>query len=257
MFLQLNLKRINFKILKTFNLSKRFSKLYKRFSMDKYDELKNHGYDKKTIDYLNLIGNRISQSKNDLIKETFETFPDKAIMLSNPSECELLKMLVQITGTKKAIEVGTFTGYSALCIAEGLPENGKLYCFDINEDFTNLAKKHWKLNNVENKIILSLENGALSKLLNEESNLGTFDFAYVDADKPGYIKYYEDLLKLLRPNGIVVFDNMWYSKKVVDENTSSSDAKALRELALFLQKDERVDINMLDIADGITIVRKR
>jgi predicted O-methyltransferase YrrM len=93
--------------------------------------------------------------------------------------------------------------------------------------------------------------------LEEEGNIGSFDFAYVDADKPGYIKYYEILLKLLRPNGVIVFDNMWYGKKVTDENPTHPNAKALKELGLFLQKDERVDINMLDIADGITIVRKR
>ena len=224
---------------------------------DTFDKF--HGHDQKSIDYILNIGNKISSLKHDLIKETKELFPNDSIMLTQPTEGELLKMLVKLTNCKKGIEIGTFTGYSALCLAEGLPEDGSLMCFDISKDFTDLAKKYWKLNNLENKISLTLGNAlqTLNPLITDSKNFESFDFAYVDADKPNYLNYYEVLLKLLKPNGWIVFDNVLWSLKVMDETCNDECTLAFRNLNKFLRNDERVEINMLDISDGITIVRKK
>lgn len=220
---------------------------------------KHRGVSKEVVNYIESVGNRISKAKYDLMEETGKLFGDWSRMLTNPSEGELLKMLVQISGAKKCLEVGTFTGYSALCIAEGLPQDGKLICLDISQEYTNLAKKHWKLNGVDEKIELFLGPGidTLNTLTSNESNIGTFDFAYVDADKVNYINYYEPILKLLRPGGLIVFDNTLYNFKVADEKTTEEDPVALRKLNKFLNSDNRVDINMLNFSDGVTLVRKK
>src|SRR4051812_2719432 len=153
------------------------------------DNDKNRGYSKRIVDYINNVGNRVSQGKYDLIEDTKKTFPEDAVMLTNQSEGELLKMLVQLTGGKLGIEIGVFTGYSSLCLAEALPEDGKLIAMDVCEEFTDLAKKHWKLNGVDKKIELVLgdANSTLEKLLQDPENVGKFDFAYVDADKANYV----------------------------------------------------------------------
>jgi len=220
-----------------------------------------HGKSESQIDYILNIGNRISSLKKDLIHETKSNFPSDSIMLTQPTEGELLKMLVKLTNSKRGIEVGTFTGYSSICLAEGLPDDGQLLCYDINKEFTDIAMKYWKLNKLENKIQLTLGNALekLTELVSDEANLNTFDFAYVDADKPNYVNYYELLLKLLKSNGWIVFDNVLWAYKVIEKETENDDANtiAFRKLNFQLRNDERVEINMLDIADGITIVRKK
>jgi len=212
----------------------------------------------EVVDYIWNIGNRISQLKYNLIKETKETFPNDSEMITYPPEAELLKMLVQLTGSKKGIEIGVFTGLSSICLAEGLPEDGKLLCLDVSEKFTNLAQKYWKLAKVDHKIQLILNSGieTLQELLSNPENINSFDFAYIDADKPNYMNYYESILKLLRPNGFIVFDNtLWKHRVVYDQFTDENTCK-LKDLNLFLNKDSRITINMLNIADGVTIVRK-
>lgn len=226
------------------------------------DNFKFYGRTENQVNYLLNIGNRISELKSNLIKETKALFPNNAEMLTQETEGELLKMLVKLTNSKRGIEIGTFAGYSSICLAEGLPENGELICFDISKEFTDLAKKYWALSNVENKIKLHLGN-AVDKiqevLLSDKQNYETFDFAYVDADKPNYMNYYEALLKLLKPNGWIIFDNVLWKFQVAEIENENEDenTKCFRNLNNFLQNDQRVDINMLDIADGITIVRKK
>ncbi len=188
------------------------------------------------------IGNRISDLKNNLIDETKQKFPENADMLTQQTEGELLKMLVKLTNSKRGLEIGTFAGYSAICLAEGLPENGESICFDISKEFTDLAEKYWKLANLDKKIKLHL--GPAVEVINEvllrkSENLESFDFAYVDADKPNYINYYEALLKLLKPNGWIVFDNVLGKYKVCDEESPSHDegCRAFRKLNSFLRND--------------------
>lgn len=247
-----NIPQINYstKISKNFGTKETFG-----FQCDKY-----MGKSQATINYLLTVGNRISEIKKLLLKETALNFPDFKDYTTQETESEFLKMLVKLSNSKRGIEIGTFTGYSALCMAEGLPENGELYCFDNNFEFTNLAKKFWEIAEVDHKIKLNVGNG-LEKiqevLMSNDENFESFDFAYIDADKPNYRNYYEMVLKLLKPNGWIVFDNVLWQYKVTEENANDEFTLIFKELNKFLNQDERVDINMLDIADGITIVRKK
>ncbi len=219
---------------------------------------KNQFLDTKIVDYIYNVGNRITEDKYNLIQETVKTFPKESAMLTNPTEGEFLASLVKLTKAKRCIEIGVFTGYSALCIAKALPEDGKLYAIDVSEEFTSLARKHWELNGVDKKIELTLKDGlsVLKGLLEDPSNLNSFDLAYVDADKHNYINYYELLLKLLKPNGVIVFDNTLWSFKVCYDEDQSKETVGLRQLNKLLHDDQRVSINMLNIADGVTVVIK-
>ena len=214
---------------------------------------------KEVVDYVFSIGNRISQLKYDLITETKEKFPNNISMITYLPQAELLKMLVQLTQSKKGIEIGVFTGMSSLCMAEGLPDDGRLICLDVSEDFTSLAKKYWKMAGVDNKIELIIDPAlnTLDIMLDNQENLNSFDFAYVDADKMNYINYYEKLLKLLKPNGFIVFDNTLWNNKVVYDIYQDDDTQAFKFLNNFLNKDDRVTINLINIGDGMTIVRKK
>ena len=229
--------------------------------MDKQiDDFKFAGKTISQVNYVLNTGNRISELKTKLIEETKELFPENKSMTTQQTEAELLKMMVKLTNAKRGIEVGTFTGYSALCMAEGLPDNGELYCFDNSKEFTDIAQKYFKLANVDNKIKLTI--GAATEkieevLLSKKENLGNFDFAYIDADKPNYMNYYEMILKLLKPNGWIVIDNVLWQYKVCDDVDQEESTQCFRKLNTFLRNDDRVDINMLDVADGITIVRKK
>lgn len=224
------------------------------------DNFKFAGKTENQVKYIMNIGNRISDLKYKLVEETIEKFPANKTMTTQETESELLKMLVKLTNGKRGIEVGTFTGYSALCMAEGLPDDGVLYCFDNWKEVTDLAQKYWELAGVNNKIKLNLGNGVetIEKiLLSNKENLESFDFAYIDADKPNYMNYYEMILKLLKPNGWIVIDNVLWKYKVVDDVNQEESTECFRKLNKFIREDQRVDLNMIDIADGITIVRKR
>jgi predicted O-methyltransferase YrrM len=210
----------------------------------------------KALDYIIKVGNRISEEKWNIIKDTKQTYDsDVSIMLTHPPGGELLKMLVKLSGAKKGIEIGVFTGYSALCLAEGIGKDGKLYCFDICKEYTDMAEKHWKINGVRDRIELIIGN-AVDSLKQLEDQAGTFDFVYIDADKVNYINYYELVLPLLKSNGFIVFDNTLWQCRVCDESIDDPTTTALRNLNKFLRDDSRVEINMLNIGDGVTIVRK-
>ena len=169
--------------------------------------------------------------------------------------------MVQISGAKRGIEVGTYTGYSALNLAEGLPSDGKLICLDVSQEYTDLGKKYWKEAGVDDRIELILGPGVetLDNMIEDESNLNSFDFAFVDADKPNYQNYYERLLKLIKPNGFIMFDNVLWRGKVCEPYVEGENymTTALRDLNAFLQTDERIDLCMIPIADGVTIARKK
>ncbi len=190
----------------------------------------------------------------ELAKET-ETLGPVSMMQIAPEQGTLMSLLVRITGARAAIEIGTFTGYSAISIARGLPAGGTLLCCDINEDWTSIARRYFAKAGVADRINLHI--GPALETLHGLDPAVTFDFAFIDADKVSYRAYYEALLPRLRPNGLIIFDNVLWMGQVVDASNTSADTVALRELNDFIARDERVQAVMIAVSDGLTIVRKR
>ena len=191
------------------------------------------------------------------LRETTNKHP-RAGMLSGADQVQFLQLLVRLTGAKRCIEVGVFTGYTSLAIAMAMPQDGRIVSCDVSDEFTSIGKPFWKRAGVEQKIDLRLAPATetLDALIaNGES--GTYDFAYIDADKSGYDAYYERLLQLVHPNGIIGIDNVLWSGEVAEESNQDEDTAALRTLNAKIGKDERVDEVLLSIGDGLTIVRKR
>jgi len=180
------------------------------------------------------------------------------IMQIGPDQGQFMSLIVKLIGAVKAIEVGTFTGYSSICVARALPPKGRLICCDVSEAYTAIARKYWALAKVDHKISLKLAPAtqSLDELI-KTGHSGTFDFAFIDADKPNYGKYYECCLTLLRPGGLIAVDNVLWSGAVADSRKRDADTTALRAFNARLKRDKRVDIAMLAIGDGLTLARKR
>ena len=178
-------------------------------------------------------------------------------MMTPPDVAALLALLVRMVGAKRAIEVGTFTGYGSLAIASALPENGKLICCDISETWTAIGRRYWERAGVAARIDLRLAPAAetLSKLA--ARGAGRFDFAFIDADKGGYDGYYELCLTLMRPGGVIALDNMLWYGAVADKRVRDADTQALRALNTKISKDARVDACLLSVGDGVMVARKR
>ncbi len=175
-----------------------------------------------------------------------------------PEQGHFMALLVQLMGAKKCLEVGVFTGYSALMVAQALPDDGKLVACDVSEEFTSVGKPFWAEAGVAHKIDLRLAPGTETlDILLANNEAGTYDFAFVDADKPGYDSYYERILKLLRPGGLLGVDNTLWQGTVADPSVNDDDTKALKALNLKIHADERVDMVLLPIGDGLTLCRKR
>ena len=167
----------------------------------------------------------------------------------------LMAILAGAIGARSAVEVGTFTGYSALCVARALPADGRLLCCDLNEDWTSIGRRYWERAGVANKITLKL--GPAADTLKALPASPAFDFAFIDADKTSYPIYYEEILKRLRPSGLILIDNVLWNGAILDEATKDADTLALRALNDLIAKDTRVEAVMVGIADGLTIVRKK
>jgi predicted O-methyltransferase YrrM len=180
------------------------------------------------------------------------------MMQITPDQAQFLGLLVQIVGAKHIIEIGTFTGYSALAMAQALPPGGKLTACDISKEWTDVARRYWRDAGVDDRIdlILAPAQETVAKLLKKDGE-GSFDMAFVDADKTGYDAYYEACLRLLRPGGVIAFDNMLWGGAVADPSEQDADTKALRSLNAKIRDDDRVDACLLTVADGIMLVRKR
>jgi len=179
-------------------------------------------------------------------------------MQFSPESARLLQLLVRLMGGKRGLEIGTFTGYSALAVALVLPPDGKLICCDVSADYTRIAQDHWAKAGVADKIELRL-GPALDTLgaLIEAGEGGHFDFMLIDADKTAYDSYYERGLTLLRSGGLIAIDNVLWGGAVADPAETDSATKALRALNNKIGKDERVDTVLLPIGDGLTLARKR
>ncbi len=172
-----------------------------------------------------------------------------------PEQGAFLTLLTRILGVRRAIEVGTFTGYSALCIAKGLGADGRLLCCDVSDEWTRIAREHWQKAGVAERIELRL--GPALDTLRALPPEPQVDLAFIDADKPNYHHYYEEILPRLRPNGVILFDNVLWSGTVADPQNQEANTVALRALNDALVADPRVECVMLAVADGLTLVRKR
>lgn len=179
-------------------------------------------------------------------------------MISSSDVGALLAILLQSVNGKKAIEVGTFTGYTALKMAQALPAGGQLICCDISDDWTKVGRKYWDEADVASKIDLKIA-PALQTLnaLVANGEQGTFDFAFIDADKTGYDSYYEACLKLLRPGGLIVLDNMLWDGDVADLAVQDDTTKALRNLNEKISNDSRVSSVLMTVGDGLMLARKK
>lgn len=179
-------------------------------------------------------------------------------MQIGPEQGAFMAMLVRLMGVRRYIEVGTFTGYSSLAVALALPEDGRITCFDVSDEWTRIARRYWAEAGVAHKIELRLGPGlaGLDGLL-AEGAAGTIDFAFVDADKGSYPAYHERMMELLRPGGLAAYDNVLWGGAVADPTDTDHDTEAIRTLNELIATDERVDVSMIPIGDGLTLARKR
>ena len=183
---------------------------------------------------------------------------EHAGMQIGPDQASLMQLLVRLVGARRCIEVGVFTGYSSLAVALALPAGGTIVACDVSEEWTAIARRHWEKAGVADRIDLRLApaGDTLAALL-AAGEAGNYDFAFIDADKTGYRDYYEKCLQLLRPGGLIAVDNTLWSGDVADPAKQGRDTRALRELNEALHRDERVDVAMLTVGDGVTLARKR
>ena len=181
-----------------------------------------------------------------------------ASMQISPEQGQLLTLLVELVGARRALEIGTFTGYSAICIARGLPPEGRLITCDIDPEVTTIARDFWRRAGVDGRIELRLGEAAatLDGLL-ADGAAGTFDFAFIDADKDHYPAYVEKCLTLLRPGGLLAIDNAFWSGRVADPANDEPSTRILRQIATTLRGDSRVTAALVPIGDGLWLARKR
>ncbi len=189
----------------------------------------------------------------DLIAETRSALAANATMQIAPEQAMFLTLLTRIAGARQAVEVGTFTGLSSLAIARGLAPGGRLVCFDISTEFTDVARRYWQRAGVEDRIELRI--GPAAQRLTELPTTATIDLAFIDADKEGYPVYWNEIVPRLRPGGIVLVDNVLRGGRVLDPQGPADEAiVAFNRLAL---ADDRVELVILPIADGLTLARRR
>jgi len=208
-------------------------------------------------DYLLSVSLREPEVLKQLREET-ATLPG-SIMQITPEQGQFMALLVELIHAKKILDIGTYTGYSSLVTALALPEDGTLITCDISKENTDVARRYWQQAGVNDKIELKLGEAldTLNQLIEQNDQLATFDFIFIDADKQNYHNSYERCLQLARPGGLIMLDNVLYGGLVTDENTTDKNAQFFREFNQFLLKDERVSISLLPIADGITLAKKR
>jgi len=172
---------------------------------------------------------------------------------------QFMTLLVELIGARKCLEVGVFTGYSSLCVAQAMGPEGRIVALDVSEEFTSVARRYWAEAGVADRIDLRLGPAVetLEALLTEDEQAGSFDFAFIDADKGNYGAYYESALRLVRPGGLIGIDNTLWSGKVADPEVTDADTLALRALNAKLHADERITVSVVPIGDGLTLCRKR
>lgn len=182
----------------------------------------------------------------------------QARMQISPEQGQFMQLLAKLTGARRCIEVGVFTGYSSLAVALALPADGRILACDVSEEFTSVARRYWKEAGVAGKIelVLAPATETLDARLKAGEG-GGYDLAFIDADKANYANYFERILKLLRPGGLLLVDNVLWSGRVLDPADRSEDTEAIRAFNRSLHDDERVDLSMIPMGDGLTLARKR
>ena len=182
----------------------------------------------------------------------------KVNMQIAPEQAQFMQMLVRLSGARRAIEVGVFTGYSSLAVMLAMPEDGRLLALDVSPVYTSVAKRHWQEAGVADRV--ELVSGPAKTTLDARiaaGEAGQYDFAFIDADKTGYRDYYEQLLKLLRPGGLIAVDNTLWHGEVANPRNREADTMAIREFNDLLHQDPRIDLSLLPVGDGLTLARKR
>ncbi len=175
-----------------------------------------------------------------------------------PEQGQFMALLVQLSGARLIVEVGTFTGYSALCMAQAMPEDGRLICCDIPGEYNATAERYWReaglSARIEQRLAPALET---MSALEGEGLVGQVDLIFIDADKANYPAYFEQALRLVRPGGLILFDNTLWSGRVLEVNPESADTRAIQALNLALRDDPRIDLSLLPLGDGLSLCRKR
>ena len=182
---------------------------------------------------------------------------EMARMQISPTQGQFMAFLVKLLGARKIVEVGTFTGYSALAMAEATTAGARIVCCDVSEEWTAIARRHWRAAGLDDRIDLRLApaSDTLADLVADAA--GTFDFAFIDADKTNYGSYYESCLELVRPGGVIAVDNVFWGGDVADDSIQDADTRAIRSLNDRLHADERVDLSVVPVGDGLALARKR
>lgn len=190
----------------------------------------------------------------DLADETLRRFEYAAGMQIGPEQGRFMTLLAKLTGAMNAVEVGTFTGYSSICVARGLAEGGKLLCCDVNEEWTSLARKYWQRAGLTDAIELRL--GPAAETLAALPAGTIFDFAFIDADKTGYVRYWDLIVPMIRSGGVILVDNTLSHGRVVDLAEQGDDVQGIRRFNGHAIADQRVELVLLPIGDGLTLARK-
>lgn len=211
------------------------------------------GLDERVQDYVAEHTSPPDDVQRRLIERT-AALGDAAGMQIAPEQGELLTLLAELTGARRAVEVGTFTGYSALSIARGLGEDGRLLCCDVSHEWTAIAREHWEMAGVADRIDLRV-GPAIDTLRTLGADFDRIDMAFIDADKTGYVDYYEELLPRLSPGGVICVDNTLWSGAVADPAVTDDDTEALRRFNLHVANDDRARQVIVPIGDGLTLIR--
>jgi predicted O-methyltransferase YrrM len=211
--------------------------------------------DDRLYDYLVQFGTRESDLLKDLRAETAK-LPGAGMQIG-PEQGAFMAVLVELIGAKRALEIGTFTGYSSLCIAGALPADGKLICCDVSEEYTAVARNYWRRAGLESKIELRLGPAVATLDALIAADVEAFDFAFIDADKSNYGNYYDRALRLVRPGGLIAIDNVLWGGDVAKPEENDEDTVAIRALNERVRNDDRVTLALVPIGDGLTLARKR
>ena len=211
--------------------------------------------DDRIYDYLCDVSVNEPELLRQLREETAQI--EYSVMQISPEQGQFMSLLIKMMRVERALEIGTFTGYSSICVASAMPENGKLICCDISPQWTAMAEKYWALAGLENKIELFTQPAekTLQTLL-DEGAAKTFDFIFIDADKQNYIMYYEMALKLLKKGGLMAIDNTLWSGAVADPENMEPGTRAIRRFNEMVKLDKRVSQSLLTIGDGLTLILK-